>query len=75
MEDVIKALSEQCVSAEHLLICATDLGIQDHPEIQEAINQILLQESSATTPPHWTVTEADDLLDFLKSPEKTRTPL
>ena len=75
MEQLIKALLEECVSEEQLLRFATDYGIQDHPELQEALNQLLLQETSAATPPSWTSAKADELLEFLKSPEKTRPPL
>jgi hypothetical protein len=71
MESVIKALLDQGVSADQFLSFATDYGIQDESYIQEVLNQLVAKETNPTTPRAWTPNDADNLLELLKSPEKT----
>ena len=75
MEGVIKALLDEGVSAEQFSSFAVDNGISDLPEIQETLQELILREVDPSTPRPWTSSDTDDLLEFLKSPEKSRPPL
>jgi len=77
MEQTIKAMVDGGVSADQFLNFVTVYGIQDDSYIQEILNELVAKETTHTSPRAWTADDADDLLDMLKSPDKTqdRPPL
>ena len=69
---------EQGVSADQFYRFMIDFGIQDNNDAQQVLNQLIATEASSNPSSRlWTINEADDLLELLKSPEKSkkRAPL
>ena len=75
MEAVVKALLEEGATADQFLTFANDYDIHDDPFVQEAFNELLANEVSRNraSPQPWSVDDANELLDFLKSPAKELT--
>lgn len=69
MDEVIKAFLETGVTVEDVLSFASNFGVLDHPEIQHVLGELLYRDTRAASPPTFTETECDHLLDVLKSPE------